>query len=331
MEHHPSERLSETFPAAPPSTEPLEAEEPAAVSSESPTTASAGGNREGWWAAGMALLYLLFYQGTLHIPSEHIGVIWTTTLLALLILLLFTVRVARALRSPQSLAINLILSALLFLPLALTRPLLILFPGWHGWHYVIPAVFKYTFAVSQIGLHSLLLVWFASSLGVLVSRIVREVKMLMPIALALACVDLYVVFGGGGPVKQAVTGRSHVAQAAMRSLTAKLAPPQPHAAMPMQLAVGFADFMFIALFFACLARFRIPARWTFVVLFVLLAVYMVLTSYVETLPALVPIAIVMIGMNLRRFRYSRSEAFALLYAGIIVVAVIGGLFFLYRK
>jgi hypothetical protein len=99
----------------------------------------------------------------------------------------------------------------------------------------------------------------------------------------------------------------------------------------MQLAVGFADFMFIALFFACLARFHIPARRTFFVLYAVLAVYMVLTSYVETLPALVPIAIVMIGMNLRRFRYSRSEVFALLYAGLIVVAVIGGLFFLSRR
>ena len=44
------------------------------------------------------------------------------------------------------------------------------------------------------------------------------------------------------------------------------------------------------------------------------------------LPALVPIAVVVIGMNLRRFRYERSELFALLYAGIIVAVVVGGFY-----
>ncbi|HEV2472271.1 MAG TPA: hypothetical protein VGS41_06375, partial [Chthonomonadales bacterium] len=45
-------------------------------------------------------------------------------------------------------------------------------------------------------------------------------------------------------------------------------------------------------------------------------------SWWSALPALVPIAVVVIGAHWRRFKYERSEAFALLYAGIIVVAAL---------
>ena len=96
----------------------------------------------------------------------------------------------------------------------------------------------------------------------------------------------------------------------------------------MQLAVGFADFLFIALFFACFQRFGIPSRRTFQVLGGVLAFYMLLVALTGLpLPALVPIAVVIIGMNLRQFRYERSEGFALLYAGLIVAAVAGGFYF----
>jgi hypothetical protein len=50
-----------------------------------------------------------------------------------------------------------------------------------------------------------------------------------------------------------------------------------------------------------------------------------------SLPALVPIAVVVIGMNIRRFRYERSEAFALLYAGLIVAAVLAGRLILAKR
>ncbi len=92
----------------------------------------------------------------------------------------------------------------------------------------------------------------------------------------------------------------------------------------MQLAIGFADFLFIATFFTCFARFGVRSRNTFYVLCGLLTGYMLFVAWKGIdLPALVPIAIVVIGMNLRHFRYTREELFAMLYAGLIVVAVLG--------
>ena len=145
----------------------------------------------------------------------------------------------------------------------------------------------------------------------------------------LALVDFYVVFGGG-LVTQAQQG-SPMAQAAMKSLTVGLPTVQKNAAnaLPMPV-VGFADYLFIALFFACFAKFGIPARRTFFVLAGVLSLYMLYVLATGTpLPALVPIAAVIISMNLRRFRYERAEAFALFYAALIILAVFG--FIAWRK
>jgi hypothetical protein len=178
------------------------------------------------------------------------------------------------------------------------------------------------------GLDTLALIWLAASLGCAVSRLVREFKLLFPMGVALALVDLYTVFGGG-VVSTAVSGKNTVAQAAMAALTVQLPTMQPkNGAAPFSLRIGFADFLFIALFFACFIRFGIPARRTFQVLFVTLFLYMAVVFLQDIpLPALVPVAMVVIGMHWRRFRYERSEAFALLYAGLILSAALGYLVF----
>jgi hypothetical protein len=163
------------------------------------------------------------------------------------------------------------------------------------------------------------------------SRLVRELKLLLPVAVVLALVDLYVVFGGG-LVAQANQNRAPALQA-MQSLTVSLTPrPSPNVRGPAPLAVGFADFLFIALFFACFARFRVPARRTFVLLCSILCLYMAAVIVLRLdLPALVPIAIVVIGANWTAFRYSRDEAFAMLYAGLIVAGVLGTLAYMSRR
>ncbi len=282
-------------------------------------------------ALGIAGLYLLFWQVSLRIPSGHIAIVMTTTLLSLLLVLAFTASVARALVPPRTLAANLLVVVPLALPSVLIPILGARFPLWAGWKAIGPFYVTYTGLFRAVpGLHGLLLIWLAAAIGVWLSRLVRELKILLPIAVVLAVVDLYVVFGGG-LVTQAQAG-GHAAQQAMAALTVSLPTTHPRGgAAPMQLAVGFADFLFIALFFACFARFGIPARRTFGVLCGVLAGYMLLVGSLSlALPALVPIALVVIGMNLPHFRYTRSEAFALLYAGLIVAVVAGGFYFFGR-
>lgn len=274
-----------------------------------------------------ALIYLVFWQTTLRIPSGDIFIVWATTIISLLIVLLFTVLIARSLTGIRSIVVNLVAAGALALPLVLGPILIRTFPHWRGWAHLAPGLRFYSHGVHRLpGLHELLLIWLAATIGAAIARLVREFKMLLPMAIALAAVDIYVVFGGG-LVTQANSGHSPIASAAMSALTVRLPTTGPRTgAAPMQLSVGFADFLFTSLFFACFARFATPSKRTFWVLFATLVGYMLLVFFFSLdLPALVPIALVVIGMNARRFQFARSEAFAMLYAGILVLAILGGM------
>lgn len=278
-------------------------------------------------AVGAGLGYLALFVITQRIPFGQAAVV-AATLISLALVLLFTVSAARALSVGRALRIWAPLAGLLSLPYVLMPILYARFPTWTGWPAAGEAFLRYQKVMAHVpGLHGLMLILFAVCLGVWVSHLLREMKILLPIAIVLALMDLYVVFGGG-LVTQAHTGKAPVAQAAMKSLTVPLSSHPKSGAAPMQLSVGFADFLFIALFFACFTRFGIPARRTFLLLSAVLAIYLtVVYVFRIDLPALVPIAVVVVGTNLREFRYERSEAYALLYAGLIVAAALGGLFY----
>jgi hypothetical protein len=286
---------------------------------------------DGFQALALAGLTLLFYLVTPRIPASHISIITLTSLIALALVLTFTVRVARALRTPRAILANLGLSGALILPSVLLPILIQASPQWSGWMALRPFFRLYAMALFTLpGLNGLLLIWFAASLGAGLARVVREMKLLLPMAVALALVDLYVVFGGG-LVTQAQSGKAPVAAQAMEALTVKLPTATPKTgAAPIPPQAGFADFLFIALFFACFARFGVSSRRTFLVLCATLCLYMAVVIVAPqnlALPALVPIAAVVIGMHWRQFRYERSELFALLYAGLIVAAILGALAF----
>ncbi len=276
-------------------------------------------------AFAVGVFYLVFWQIALAIPSGDIYVVGTTTIFSLFIVLAFTVLVARSLLTRRAIVLNLLAAGTLALPLILVPILIRMFPWLAAWHRLSPVLMLYFHSVHLLpGIDELILIWFAAAMGAGIARLVREFKMLLPMALALAIVDLYVVFGGG-LVTQANAGHSPVASAAMRALTVELPTTSSKlGAASMKLSVGLADFLFTSLFFACFARFGIPSRRTFLTLFVTLVVYMFIVFFLNLdLPALVPIAVVVIGMNLTRFRFSRSEVFAMLYAGLLVLGILG--------
>ncbi len=275
------------------------------------------------FAALTAAFYLLFLEIVARIPGGHIGLILGTTLASLLYTLVFTVYMARGLRSTGSLCTVGLVSVLLIAPSVVVPVLIKLHPEWPLWAGLGPYYKHYRLALQYLpGVDGLLMVTCAVSIGVLISRVVNEFKMLLPIAVVLAIVDMYVVFGGG-LVTQAQNGNDVPARL-MSSLTVKLPTVHPATgALPMQLELGFADFLFIGLFFACFVKFGAPSRRTFGVLCCTLAGVMLFVALLDVaVPALVPIAVVVVGMNLRRFKFARDELFAMLYAGIIVAVII---------
>ena len=281
-------------------------------------------------AALGAVSYILFQLLILRLRLTNPVAVYSAAILSLWITIGITVCLARSLRHTLVQVTVLVASAIVTLPFVLL-PLVRI--SSHAQLAASQRLYNaYAMAFHTVpGLRGLLLIAFAVSLGVVVARLFREMKLLLPIALVLALIDLYVVFGGG-LVAQANSGKSPAAAAAMRSLTVPLTPRVTSLAAPPPVMVGFADFLFIALFFACFVRFRVPAGRTFAVLCGILALYMlvVIVGHID-LPALVPIAVVVVGCNLGEFRYARDEAFAMLYAGLIVVGVLGALVFLSHR
>jgi hypothetical protein len=283
-------------------------------------------SRDALYAALTAAAYLMFLEIVARIPTDNLQAILATTLASLLFTLFFTVYMARGLRSILAISVVGLVSLLLIAPSVAIPVLIRMHPEWQGWPGVVPHYKAYRLALNWLpGVDGLLMVACAVSIGVLISRVVKEYKMLLPIAVVLAVVDMYVVFGGG-LVTQAVSGNDVPAKL-MSSLTVKLPTVHPaRGAMPMQLEMGFADYLFIGLFFACFAKFEAPSRQTFMVLCCVLAGVMLFVGVLQVaLPALVPIAIVVLGMNIRRFQFARDELFAMLYAGIIVAVIIAAL------
>ena len=130
---------------------------------------------------------------------------------------------------------------------------------------------------------------------------------------------------GGGLVAQAQQG-SPTAQAAMKSLTVATADRAEGRGQRASDSGG--GFRGLSIYRAVLrllcAVQHSGAADVLGVLAAVLSLYMLYVLATGTpLPALVPIAAVIISMNLRRFRYERAEAFALFYAGLIILAVFG--------
>jgi hypothetical protein len=282
-------------------------------------------------ALGACCLYFAIQFAFVRLPLINPWALYGITLVSLVVTITYTVALVRSLNSASAQLLLLVVTAAVLLPF-----MLLPFVPLHTAAQLATAKKIYLVYIVVFravpGLRGLLLITFAVAFGSLVARLIREIKLLLPVAVVLAIVDLYVVFGGG-LVAQANSGKAPAAQVAMQSLTVGLTPrPAANVNAPAPLAVGFADYLFVALFFACFARFGMPARRTFVVLCSILCLYMVAVIVLRLdLPALIPIAAVVVGCNLSAFRYKRDEAFAMLYAGIIVCCILGALVFMARR
>lgn len=266
-----------------------------------------------WLPLLIAGLYLVFYQIALQLPGT-INALVFSTLVALGLLVWLPAQLAHTVRKPAVLAGYLMVSsglfAFLFTLVKMKNPAMVWFAG----H--LP------------GLPGVLQVLFAASLGALLSRIVRSANLIPPVAAVLALVDIWTVLLNG-PVKQIMSSPSPAAKVVTQALTVQMAAPKVGAA-PIPV-VGFADFMFIAFFTAAITRF-VPQKsvykrmvWT---LIGVLCVYMLLALFSDlSLPALVPMAVVMLALHWRYFHYERSELFAMLYAALFIAAIAAGFWF----
>ena len=257
----------------------------------------------------VAALCLLFSQIAPRIHAESVYTFLISSVLYMVLIVWFAASLGRALDSRRRIIISGVLAALIAIPF---RAMVV--------RHVPPGLWLHT---AVPGLSDLLMVWLAGSIGSALSLLLRSANMIPPVAAVLALVDIWTVLLGG-PVQQIMQSENPTAKAVTQAMTVQLAAPKTGAA-PSPLLIGFADFLFIAFFTAAICRFVPNGRaynLTVRGLLAILSAYLLLVAFIPLdLPALVPMAVAMIALHWRQFHYERSEAFALLYAGIFIALI----------
>ncbi|HVF11407.1 MAG TPA: hypothetical protein VNA16_11415 [Abditibacteriaceae bacterium] len=219
--------------------------------------------------------------------------------------------------------------------------------AWAVLQFVIaPAVFGPIFAnmratqarpagndlMMMIGLRTLtdlVLLCTAVCAGGLVARLVRTPNMLGPVCAAIVMIDIWGVLFGG-IVSQLITHpttaeTSQKAMAAVPTVGAMTGAAARYS-IP-QFTIGVGDYLFLGLLFAVLHLNNMNWRGAVWLTIPLTILTLLATEIVGHMPGLLPIGLGVALPNLKYFKYTREENFALLYAGLFVILLTIGLYF----
>jgi len=163
-------------------------------------------------------------------------------------------------------------------------------------------------------------------LGVLVSILIREKNMLLPIAIFLAGMDAFLILMPLTPQAQIVAQNPEiVGNMGLRIPAVKSTTPEtPNVPVGVNDLgyVGPADLFISAMFFASLFRYRMKAKETAVWLGpVLLGYLFIVLATAMPLPALVPIGITVLLINRGEFQMKRDEKMATWFVAVIALAM----------
>ncbi|MGC8784983.1 MAG: hypothetical protein ACP5RN_11450 [Armatimonadota bacterium] len=273
------------------------------------------------------LVYLLYRVGAPLVTFLGDGFVQVAlSTLVFMALATWVVMRASALPLPALAALGwMVLSLLLFFVVRLSPAL-------------VPALRQSVVALEIVlGVSDTLMVLAASMLGLAVSHIIREPNILAPAALFAALVDFAVVSLWIPRVMQAAPQALSTVAVHVPQVGAK---PTPTGLRPIGI-IGPADFVFLAFYFACVWRFGMAARATYIWMVIALAGYMVFQNVVgsltprfmdavDMLPGLVPMAVVLLLVNRKHFRFSREEKRAMAVVAVLVLGIIAFAFWAMR-
>ncbi|MEM4407622.1 MAG: hypothetical protein QXI19_02660 [Candidatus Caldarchaeum sp.] len=181
-----------------------------------------------------------------------------------------------------------------------------------------------------VGASQVFTVLWAWALGCLVGRLLRDKNIVLPAAAVLATADVILVWAPVGPIRQFLSYEA--GQRAFEAVAYQV--PRFGQALELPLSpvayVGPADFVFIAMFFGVIHRFGMQGKKTLLWLVPTLAAYLVvvigfgdrtvLGISLATMPALLPIGVVVVLVNRREFDLSAGEKW--LTVGVVLMCVI---------
>jgi hypothetical protein len=158
--------------------------------------------------------------------------------------------------------------------------------------------------------------------GAMLSKIVKEPNVLLPVALIAMPIDYIGAMTPTGFTQNMMAKHPEIVK------HVSVSAPSLHGIAPIAM-IGPGDILFIAFFFAIVSNLKLNAKGTFGWMYGLLTLTLliVITQGVN-IAALVPMGIAMIAANYKSFKLQRSEIFASVYVGILVLSLIIG-FYIY--
>jgi hypothetical protein len=194
-----------------------------------------------------------------------------------------------------------------------------------GWYAVTLYAAQYETAVPFLSpLASLLFLTACAFLGRLLSRLIRDVNMLVPIAVVLLLVDIFTVF----------LGPTGVALDRAPDLVAKLsiglpaigsaAGPEGARGFAFSATAGLGDFIVLGFFFVATWRYGLRFERTFWYIFAFVALAMLGSLMVMFLPGIPLLPFVALGFllaNIGQFSFTAQEKLYFLIA-IVFIAVL---------
>ncbi len=175
--------------------------------------------------------------------------------------------------------------------------------------------------------NKILLLFVLVAAGVLLSFLIREPNLLVPVAPVAAAVDIFTVLNPLGPANQAMQKAPDLLP--LVSMTIPQVGIADSAYIPLKqifAIIGPGDILFLAFFFMCLIKFDLRRKMTLFTMCIVLMTYLqVVLNFgdkrifdipLQALPALVPMAFVMLIVNRRGFKLSRDEKILSVFAWV---------------
>ena len=188
-------------------------------------------------------------------------------------------------------------------------------------------------AIVQTGI-----LFWTLGIGTLLSLVVSDKNLMIPIAIFLVGFDMFLVFNPASPTRRLMAAAPGVTQNVFASVPQPKVAGEAKAGVQDLARVGPADLLFAATFFALLFRFKMRARQTLVWLIPVLVVYLgVVIGFgrfsigplsLAMLPAMVPIGLTVLIVNWREFKLQGQEIVGVFLVTIVSAAL--GWYGIYR-
>jgi len=171
-------------------------------------------------------------------------------------------------------------------------------------------------ALGQIGLP----IWCVG-LGALLASLIKDRNIVVPIAIFLAWLDMFLVFSPLGVTNQIIKKFPAMLPAIAVQMPSAHHDTTGERVTPGALA-GPADFLFLAMFLIALFKHDMRARHTVIVVIPTLLAYMLLVTLLKMpLPALVPIGAVVLLVNRKEFELTKDEKISTAFVAALGIAL----------